>query len=60
MSRKDVVREVACKYCGAVHIVTYTYSDFSPANSDHESAICIKCSMRLVRERYLGVDAELK
>lgn len=60
MGNRTVTADVACGKCGAVHIVTYTYADFGPANSEHEIESCKKCGARLVRERCLSIHAEPK
>ena len=52
--------EATCAGCGALHLVTYTYSSFSPANTEHETAKCKVCGVVLVRERCLGLQASLK
>lgn len=60
MGEKSLTEEVRCARCGADHVVTYNFSDFGPANSEHETANCQRCGARLVRKRCLSVDARLK
>lgn len=59
MTLRTEASDATCTECGAVHVVTYTYSSFSRANSEHEIAKC-RCGAILVRERCLGLQANLK
>jgi ribosomal protein L37E len=59
MGEKTVLAEETCKRCGAIHVVTYTYAKFGPAN-DAETANCRGCGERLVRERCLTISVRLR
>ena len=37
MARRDYEEEIRCTSCGTLNVVTYKYSDFSPANQERET-----------------------
>lgn len=60
MSIRTVSDDATCAHCGSVHIVTYSYSTMSAANSERESTKCKACGEILVNERCLAVESKLK
>jgi len=54
VARRDYEEEIRCTSCGALNVVSYKYSDFSPANQERETGECAACGARIAGAKCLA------
>lgn len=59
MARRDYDEEVRCPSCSALNVVTYKYSDFSPANQERETGECAACGVQIASAKCLSIWTRL-